>query len=188
MWKVGHWHCQDCCIFESLGITACSGYQRKAIGEQGIENRPSKAKASTPSTSIMLPPAAKTVRNNSLFEMQCTTRSVYCWVSSACLSGRTMESPQVGPAPLLSGFPVLLGLADNYSKRLLIPSDAITSAAIYKEKCIWIFQLALGLIPRTQLSCYVRRRRKGHLYGQALTNERPSSQKYFRHVALNSRN
>lgn len=29
----------------------------------------------------------------------------------------------------------------------------------------------------------------GHLYGQALANESPSSQKYFRHVALlNSRN
>ena len=105
---MGHWHCQDCCgTFDSLAITACSGYQRAAIREQGIENRSPKAKSSNPSTSIMLLLAAKIVRNKSLFEMQCTMHSVYCWVSSASLSGRTMESPQVSPAPLLLGFPAL---------------------------------------------------------------------------------
>lgn len=134
---MGHWHFQNFFgIFESLGITSCSGYQRKATGEHATENRSPKAKSSTPSTSIMLLLAAKIVRNKSLFAMQCTMHSLCCWVSSAPLSGRTMESPQVRPAPLLLGFPPLWSLADNYSKRLFIPFDTIASVTIYKENCI----------------------------------------------------
>lgn len=121
----------DCCgTFESLVIIVCSGYQIKAMGEQGIESRSLKAKFSTPSTSVMLRLEAKIVRNKSLFETQCTMQSVYCWISSASLSGRTMENPQVSPAPLLLGFPALLSLADNCSKRLFVPLDATASAAI----------------------------------------------------------
>lgn len=77
----------DCCgSSESLSIIACSGYQRKAIGEQGIENRSPKAKSSTPSTSIMFLLAAKIVRNKSLFEMQCTMHSAL--LGFLCISVR----------------------------------------------------------------------------------------------------
>lgn len=48
--------------------------------------------------------------------------------------------------------------------------------------------IGLGIGSLVQSGFYVKQRRKGHLYGQALTEECPSRQKYFRYVALNSRN
>lgn len=48
------------------------------------------------------------------------------------LSGRAIENFQVRPC--MVGFLALLSLADYYSKRLLVPFDTTTSAAIYEEK------------------------------------------------------
>lgn len=71
------------------------------------------------------------------------------------LPGRAIENFQVRPAPCMVGFSALLSLADYYSKRLLVPFDTTTSAAIYEEKGVWIFQLALRSVPHTQLGFFM---------------------------------
>lgn len=42
-----------------------------------------------------------------------------------------------------------------------------------KKKCIWIFQLALGLVPRTQLGFYMRCRRQAISMGKHLLMKAP---------------